>query len=144
MDDAIGNFMMPNFRNIGGCHKSLLFPLVVLHAVFLLAGCSSSPSKDAVARVITHYFEEKYYTVIEIDVGDIQPVPLREKTYMGTEGYVVGVRSITLEVTQDIGAPWSYKKGQRLTFRNAVLHMREQPGEKGTWIISNISGIPVR
>jgi hypothetical protein len=135
---------VPDLRNIGGFHKNCLFPLVVLHAFFLLTGCNASPSKSEVARVITNYFEEKHYMVIGIDVRDIQPVPLGEKTYMGTEGYIVDVRSITLEVTEDIGAPWSYKKGQRLTFRNAVVRVREQPGQKGKWVISNISGIPVR
>ncbi len=136
--------MVLNLRNISGRHDNFFFSLFLLPAVFLLAGCGAPPSKSLVTRVITHYFEEKHYKVIDIDIGDIQPIPLREKTYMGTEGYVVGVRSVTLEVTEDIGEPWSYRRGRILTFRNAVIHIKEQPGQKGAWVISHISGIPVR
>jgi len=130
-------------RGKGKSKQPGLFLLLVLF-VFLEAGCTTTPTTGTVTSAIINYFEEKNYRVIELDISDIQPVPLREKIYMGTEGYIVGVQSITLEVLENIGEPWSYRKGQRLTFRNGAIQIKEQRGRKGTWVISNISGIPVR
>jgi hypothetical protein len=53
------------------------------------------------------------------------------------------MKSITLETAGDPGASPRSNKGQRLTFANASIRMREDPGQQGGWLIINISGIPV-
>jgi hypothetical protein len=63
--------------------------------------------------------------------------------YMGTKGYFVEIKSITLEATENIGLPVQYKKGEQLTFSNATMTIREKSDKKGEWIISRISGIAI-
>jgi len=65
---------------------------------------------------------------------------LDQRTYMGTQGHVVEIAHIALEVREDAR---EYKKGERLVFTNAVIRIREQVGKKGDWIIADISGIYV-
>jgi hypothetical protein len=96
-----------------------------------------------VAKTISRYFADRQYRVIALEVGEIAPIPLKEKTYMGHPTYTVEVRSIILEVSEDIGNPWNYQKGERLTFENAVMQMREHSRNSGGWVIVNISGISV-
>jgi len=62
---------------------------------------------------------------------------------MGTKGYLVEIKSITLEATENIGLPVQYKKGEKLTFNNAAITIREKHDKRGEWIISNISGIAI-
>lgn len=68
---------------------------------------------------------------------------MSEQRYMGTKGYLVEIKSITLEPAENIGLPVQYKKGEKLTFRNAAITIREKSDNKGEWIISNISGIAI-
>jgi len=51
--------------------------------------------------------------------------------------------SLTLEAARNKGEPVHVKKGDRLTFTNGMIQVREKAGERGTWIVVNISGIPV-
>ena len=89
------------------------------------------------------YFEDRKYRIVDIDINDIKPIPMSEQRYMGTKGYLVEIKSITLEATENIGLPVQYKKGEKLTFNNAVITIREKSDKKGEWIISNISGIAI-
>jgi len=111
--------------------------------IFLLQGCKPPPSEQMVKDLIVKYFETKKYHVIEIDIGEIKSLSLGEKTYMGTPGYLVDIKSVTLEIGRDIKAPSSYRKGQYVTFTNGRVRIKEQPGQGGKWILSDISGIPV-
>jgi len=122
-------------------HGLLLSLSVILF--FLLSGCTMPPSKNAAKEVITKYFEAKRYKVVEIEIGNIKPIPINEQRYMGTKGYLIDVKVITLEATEDIGSPVIYKKGEKLTFNNGRITIREKSDKKGDWIISNIFGIAI-
>ncbi len=74
-------------------------------------------------------------------MGKIKGIPLSEKTYMGTPGYVVDVVSITLEPQEDKGS--GIKKGSQLTFNNAAIRLRQDVVNKNTWHVSIVSGISV-
>lgn len=111
--------------------------------MFLLSGCRPAPAGQAVKSLIEKHFETEKYHVVEIRVGDITPLSLGKKTYMGTPGYLVNISSITLEIRQDIGAQAAYRKGQHVTFTNARVSIKEQSGFTGKWVITRIEGIPV-
>jgi hypothetical protein len=119
----------------------LILAVVLAAAFFLLAGCAAKPDEKVVKDTISRYFQQKHYGVVEMDIASVSPIPLKSRVYMGPEGYIVHVRSITLEATEDSGPPLNYRKGQRLTFNNALIHIRA--GQKGGWQVSNISGITV-
>jgi hypothetical protein len=111
--------------------------------IVLLSGCKPAPSVQTVNKLVLDHFETEKYHVVALDIGDITSLSPGEKTYMGTPGYLVDIKSITLEIRQDIGSPVLYRKGQQVTFTNAGMKIREQPGQRANWIIIGISGIPV-
>ncbi len=116
----------------------------ILVAIFLftaLWGCSAAPSDITVKMAITDYFESSHYKVLDLKIGKIRGMPLAEKIYMGTPGYVVDVVSITLEPQQDKGS--DIKKGSVLTFTNATIRIREDVINKNVWHVSIVSGISV-
>ena len=126
---------------ISGDAALLLSSVVLAASLFFLSGCAFKPDHGAVKDSIARHFQERKYKVVAIDIGEITSTPLSSKVYMGTEGYLVKVRSITLEVTEDSVSPPYYKRGQQLTFSNAAVQIRA--GERGRWMVSHISGIPV-
>jgi hypothetical protein len=120
----------------------------LVHRMFLaafiaVAGCTVSPSEGVVRDVVIRYFEARHYRVITLDIGRIEAISIGEKTYMGTRGYTVEVKSITLETAGDSVVPSRSGGGRRLTFKEASIRMREDPGRQGGWIIVNVTGIPV-
>jgi hypothetical protein len=120
------------------------FSLLLLTAVScFLFGCSAAPSEHSVKKLIIKYFEDKIYRVIKIDMGEIRAMPMGEKQYMGTPGYDVDVTAISLEVLEDTGEPWSYKKGQKIMFSNASIRIKQRSVHDKDWIIANIQGIAV-
>jgi hypothetical protein len=119
----------------------LILAVTLAASFFLLAGCAAKPDESAVKDTIRRYFQEKHYKVVEMDIASVSSIPLKSRVYMGPEGYIVHVRSMTLEAAEDSGPPLNYRKGQRITFNNALVHIRA--GEKGGWQVSNISGITV-
>ena len=121
--------------------KSKSFLVIVVFLIAALCSCSVAPSEDTVAGAITAYFENARYRVVDLKIGKIEGMPLSEKTYMGTPGYVVEVVSITLEPQADKGA--DIKKGSQLTFPNARLRVRQDAAKKDVWHVSIISGISV-
>jgi hypothetical protein len=123
-------------------HNGGLIVVVVLAASFvILTGCAAKPDEKVVQDTVIRYFQEKHYKVVEMDIASISSIPLKSKVYMGPEGYIVHVRTLTLEATENSGPPLNYRKGQRITFNNALIHIRA--GERGGWQVSNISGITV-
>lgn len=120
-----------------------LYAVVVLIVFLGNAGCSVPPSESTVEGVIIKHFESKKYKVMEIEIGDIKPIPLSEKSYMGVEGYLVDIPTLTLEAGEDSGEPWMYKKGQYLTFTNASIRIKKGDDQNREWLISSISGISV-
>jgi hypothetical protein len=113
----------------------------ILLFLILLGGCSVVPSETTIQKAITDYFESNHYKVAELKIGKIEGIPLSEKTYMGTPGYVVDVVSIVLEPQQDKGA--GIRKGTRLTFTNATIRVRQDVVNKNAWHVSIVSGISV-
>ena len=126
-------------NDLYGADRFSFFFLAGITGIFLSA-CSVAPSQETVTAVIRSYFEERHYKVVELRLGDMSPVPLNEKTYMGTQGHVIDIREITLEVLADNR---EYRKGEKLTFTQASIRIREKVDKKGEWIIANISGIQV-
>jgi len=116
-------------------------PLMIGVVFAALAGCTASPSERTVAGAITDYFAGEQYKVVELKIGQIGGVPLSEKTYMGTPGYVVDIVSIILEPQADKGI--DIKKGDQLTFSNARIRIRQDMENKNVWHVSIISGITV-
>jgi hypothetical protein len=115
--------------------------LIIVFFIAALWSCSVAPSDNTVARAITAYFENSRYRVVDLKIGRIEGMPLSEKTYMGTPGYVVEVVYITLEPQEDKGA--GIKKGSQLTFSNARIRVRQDAARKDLWHVSIISGISV-
>ena len=143
---------MRRAARIGDIHRSFPFSpvhmtrassflIIVLFLVTASCGCSLAPSESIVAGAITAYFKSAQYEVVDLKIGKIEGMPLSEKTYMGTPGYIVEVISITLEPQADKGADiW---KGSRMTFSNARLRVRQDTANKDLWHVSIISGISV-
>ena len=118
-------------------HKTAFFLLPFLSVIL---SCTVAPSQEDVRGVITAYFKGRNYIVHELQLGSISPVPLGQKTYMGTQGHLVGITRITLEAGKDNRV---YKEGEQLTFANAWIRIREKADKKGEWIVADISGISV-
>ncbi|MBI5665426.1 MAG: hypothetical protein HZC49_10155 [Nitrospirae bacterium] len=119
------------------------FSHILIMAMLSVGGCSISPPTSTIERVIISHFESGPYKVLEIAIGDISPIPDQEKQYMGTEGYIVNISSITLEFQRDIGEPWNYKKGHYMTFNDGTVRIKKGTGKGEEWLIVDISGIPV-
>ena len=115
--------------------------MMIIFLITVLGGCSVAPPESTVELAITEYFERNQYKVVKLEIEKIEGVPLFEKRYMGTPGYVVEVLSITLEAQADKSI--DIKKGNQLTFSNAKIRVRQDPVNKTVWHVSIISGINV-
>ena len=115
--------------------------IIVSFLITAFWGCSAAPSETAAAGAITAYFERAQYKVVDLKIGQIEGMPLSEKTYMGTPGYVVDVLSITLEPQADKGP--DIRKGSRLTFSDARIRVVQDRANEDAWRVSIISGINV-
>ena len=62
---------------------------------------------------------------------------------MTSETYIVSIPLIILEAAQDIGGPVLQKKGQRLSFQNVSIRIKEDLYQKGRWIVTDMKGISV-
>jgi hypothetical protein len=114
---------------------------IIVSFITALWGCSVAPSESTMTGAIIAYFESAQYKVVDLKIGKIEGMPLSEKTYMGTPGYVVDVVSITLK-------PQTYKgvdirKGSQMTFSNARIRVIQDTANKDVWHVSIISGISV-
>ena len=116
--------------------------LVIVILLAVLWGCSVAPSERTVAGAITDYFESGGYKVVNLKIGNIESMPLAEKTYMGTPGYIVDIVFITLEPQADKGI--DIKKGKQITFSNARIRVKQDTINKNVWHVSIISGISVQ
>jgi hypothetical protein len=123
--------------------RQMLMTLFLVLAAYLISGCAVPPDEKIVKDSIVQYFQARNYKVVELGIADIKPLPLSEKVYMGTRGYIVNIKLITLVAVGDSAELRRHKEKERLTFRNAVLQIREKAGEQGRWEISVISGIPI-
>lgn len=125
------------------CMKKGLFISFVFIAFCFVYGCSLVPSENVVKNVIVDHFEARMYTVEMVDIGEIELIPLHDKKYMAPKGFVVTIRSIVLEVTEDIESPVKYRKGDQLRFNDGTVTIRESSQAKDGWVVSSVSGIEV-
>ena len=95
--------------------------------LLLTGGCAPSPSKSEIEETIVKYFEIKQYKVAGLSIGNIDPIPVSKQQYMGTPGYTVNVTTLILEIPEDTGAPWNYRKGQRVSSDNIQITFRQIP-----------------
>jgi hypothetical protein len=114
----------------------------ILISLFVLLGCSTSPPKNEIRDQIIKYFETRNYNVIDIDINVIESIPQGQKIYMGTEGYVVRIRSITLEATRQ-NPQFKDTKGQRIIFKNGSIRIKKSTSQLQKWIITDISNIHI-
>jgi len=105
--------------------------------IFLFLGCNVSPPENEIKNEITKHFEDRHYKVIDIDISAIESIPQHEKVYMGKEGYIVRLKSITLEAQNPQDT-----KGRRLIYENGTIRIRKSTDELHKWIITDISNIP--
>ncbi|UCD34136.1 MAG: hypothetical protein JSU90_07485 [Nitrospiraceae bacterium] len=110
---------------------------------FVIGGCSATPDKSAMEEVIVNHFSNRDYKVVHLAISAVRPVGMEKLQYMGTEGYLVDISILSLELQRDLGEPWKYKKGQQLTFTNALITIRKKPGNTEEWIVAHISGVPL-
>lgn len=122
-------------------HMARASSLVIVLMIAALWGCAVKPSETTLAGAIADYFENSRYKVVDLKIGKIEGMPLSQKTYMGTSGYVVDVVSITLEPKEDKGV--DIKKGKLLNFSNASIRVTQDRINKNMWHVSIISGIGV-
>jgi len=124
--------------------KSRKYASLLLLSILLVVGaCSQAPSKSDIEETIVKYFTEKNYIVVELNISEITPIPLNERKYMGTPAYTVTLPTLILEMTEETGSPWNYKKGQKVSFSNAQISILQSTGHDKKWLISNISGVPI-
>jgi hypothetical protein len=109
---------------------------------FALLGCSTSPPKNEIRDQIIKYFETRNYKVVDIDISVIESIPQGEKIYMGTEGYVVRMKSITLEATKQ-NTQFKVTKGQRFIFKKGNIRIKKSTDQLQKWIITDIDNIHV-
>lgn len=121
--------------------RGVFLQVAMAVSLCLLSGCTAKPGEGVVKQMITRYFRKRHYDVIEIDIAEISSIPLKDRVYMGPEGYIVKLRSIIMEVLQDSGPPLDYRKGQLLTFQHARIRIVAEG--KGKWMISGVSGMRV-
>jgi len=124
-----------------GVKQYILWPLMIIP--LFTGGCAPSPSKGEIEETIVKYFEIKQYKVAGLSIGNIDPIPVSKQQYMGTPGYTVNVTTLILEIPEDTGAPWNYRKGQRVSFNNIQITFRQSIGQDKKWLIVHISGVPV-
>jgi hypothetical protein len=100
-----------------------------------------SPTEKSVREVITKHFESRQYKVLELKIGEINNVELRDKRYMGVRGYIVDIEAIILEKPERTQGPDAYKKVDVLTFRDSRARIIEDPDKHGSWIVAHVYGI---
>jgi hypothetical protein len=110
--------------------------------MFPFLGCNTSPPKNEIRNDIIKYFEVRHYKVIDMDISAIEPLPQGKKIYMGTEGYIVKIKSITLEATTQ-NPQFRDTKGQRLIYKNGSIRVKKSTDQLQKWFITDIANIPV-
>lgn len=121
--------------------KKSLSVLAIVLFISVIQGCAVGPSEKDIKFAVNDYFRRQDYQVVDLRIGIIEGVPLSERSYMGTPGYVVEIQYIVLEARRDKG-PY-LRKGSRQTFSNARVRVRQDAGNKDLWHVSIISGIVV-
>ncbi|MGC2063912.1 MAG: hypothetical protein WA610_13120 [Thermodesulfovibrionales bacterium] len=121
-------------------YSALIFSFLLL---LLVTGCRETPSEDRVRDVMARYLAERHLAIRSLEIGEIRGESMNTQVYMGSPSYMVVIRTVTLEATQDTMALTGLRKGQSVTYKNARVKVREKNRQKDTWEISVISGMPL-
>ncbi len=113
----------------------ILFVACILSA---LSGCSVSPEAENVTASIIKHFEGRDYRVTEIEIEQINRLPLAQREYMAPEKHTILVALITFEKAGQL--PGTGRKS--LTFKDVVITIRKT-GTHGVWQVDHIKGIPL-
>jgi hypothetical protein len=114
-----------------------------LSLALLFSGCAETPEEPVIRDVVTRHFTEKGYRVITLDVGSIVPLEEGSKRYMGSESCRAEIVTLRLQIQEDTGGPWNYRKGEIVTAEKAsVMLIRNR--ESGRWSVHTLTGVPVR
>lgn len=108
--------------------------LILIIFIIFLSGCSAAPEVSEVSDVIIQHFENRGYSVPELEIGKIQNIPIRDRQYMSTKGHLVQVQFIKLQTTGH----------EPTNFSEAVIEIHRNPDERLGWVITHITGIPVQ
>jgi hypothetical protein len=110
--------------------------------ISVLSGCHTASPENEIKSEIIKYFEAKHYKVINIKIGTIESIMQHEKVYMGTEGYIVKLKSLTLETTRQ-NPHFEDTRGLELVYKNGIIRIKISTNESQKWIITDVSNIPV-
>jgi len=117
--------------------------LMLLLMVMLFAGCNETPSEETVKEWMGNYLAARNYSIVNLELGEIRAGSYNEAVYMAKKTYTVNIKTVTIEASRDSVIPIAMKKGQRVTYSNAVIKVREKDRQKNTWEISVVSGMPL-
>lgn len=115
--------------------------LIIITGFLLIAGCAAKPSKSIVEKAIVKYYMDRGYGVVSLKIDEIREIPLSEKQYMGTPGYIVNVASVVLEITKNKNESTSYGKEQRLSFNDIRIRIKKSAIRGNEWVITEITGM---
>ncbi len=123
-----------------GLLKILCAGLVTLA---MTAACTPAPGPEEIRGAISGHFERRGFMVMELEIGEVAPVELARKTYMGTPGFIVNIKRITLEKSGEKSGqiPGGNAEAVRHVFTDARVRLREDPADRALWHVYIISGI---
>ena len=108
--------------------------IVAVIPCILIAGCSYTPPEKAVEAVVKEHFESRNYGVLELRLGRISRLPVREREYMAPKTFVVEISSIKLETMSEVSMGYRFHeiisvKGPRVQICRAgqTQCLRRQP-----------------
>lgn len=111
--------------------------------LFLIAGCTADLTAREAEEIIFNYYEKKGYNVTELNIRQISPIPMKEKTYMGTPSFVVDISSIRLEISRERQEAQGLEPARPIAFTNARMMIQQSRSEGKEWTIAYISGINI-
>jgi hypothetical protein len=117
--------------------RNKLIQFISLFTLFFFPGCSMPPAEHDVHELIVQHYESRSYRIAELKIGEIGELPLGEREYMSTKGYIVHIRSITLQ-------PEEPGEEKRCTFPDAKIEIHRSRSGDPSWVITDIQGIPVQ
>ena len=98
--------------------------------LIFLAGCSVQPPASDIESAIRRYYDGLGHRVVKVVIGDISSQPIGDMKYMGTKGYTIAIESLKLEIGKDTVGQRMYVKGERVTFEDGIVTIREDPAQK--------------
>ncbi len=131
--------LLPPALQENNVYASCLLFFLVIFVGLGLASCTVAPSEHDIREIIDQYYSGRNFKVVKLALGEVRSQPMGDKTYMGTSGFIINVRSLTLQAAEDSKKPLGYKKGDLLVLKNGTVTIREDPAKKGAYLLVSIS-----